>query len=520
MNLKAIIDAARPIEATGVVDMTIPIESIHYRAQDVSRHGLFVAVPGFAADGHDFVDKALANGAAAVVAQKPLTVDVPVLRVDDSRAALAKIATAFYGHPSRRMTVVGITGTNGKTTVSYILESILEAAGVTAGILGTVNHRCGGQVWPSANTTPESLDLQRLLAQMRTAGATHAVMEVASHGLTLRRVDGCAFDVGVYTNLTQDHLDFHGDMDRYWQSKKRLFTELLPTGGKAARAVINRDNAHGRELAREMAAVCPLLTFGFDHGNDIWPSVDRSDLNGSRGVIHTPEGDLPFNSPMVGRHNIENLLAAAGAALALGLPREAIQAGLATAAGAPGRLERVPDAHGRFVYVDYAHTPDALENVLNALQALRTHRLICLFGCGGDRDRRKRPLMGAIAGRLSDLVVVTSDNPRTEDPDQIIADILPGITPVMPQSYRAVELQSGWSAPGYIVLPDRREAIALAIGLARPGDTVLIAGKGHENYQIIGRETVPFDDSAVAAEHLEAAPAPAAAAKQAGGDAF
>ncbi len=518
MNLKDVIAAARPIETTGSIDMEIPIESIHYRAQDVSHQGLFVAVPGFAADGHDFVDTALSNGAAAVVAQKPLAVDVPVLRVDDSRDALARIATAFYGHPSRRMTVVGITGTNGKTTVSYILESILKAADVNVGILGTVNHRCGGQVWPSANTTPESLDLQRLLAQMQATGATHAVMEVASHGLALKRVDGCAFDVGVFTNLTQDHLDFHGDMERYWQSKKRLFTDLLPAGGKDARAVINRANPHGRELAREMAGVQPLLTFGIGHDNDIWPTVDRSDLNGSRGVIHTPEGDLPFNSPMVGRHNIENLLAAAGAALALGLPREAIQAGLAAADGAPGRLERVADAHGRFVYVDYAHTPDALENVLNALQAIRTRRLICLFGCGGDRDRRKRPLMGAIAGRLSDLVVVTSDNPRTEDPDQIIADILPGIAPVMPQSYRPIELENGWSAPGYVVLPDRREAIALAIGLARPGDTVLIAGKGHENYQIIGRETVPFDDNAVAAQHLEAAPA--TAAKQAGGDAF
>ncbi len=517
MKLQDVIAAAKPIETTGIVDSEMSIGSVHYRAQDVRPHGLFVAVPGFSADGHDFVDTALANGAAAVVAQKPLTVDAPVLRIEDSRAALARIATAFYDHPSRRMTVVGITGTNGKTTVSYILESILDAAGVTAGILGTVNHRCGGQVWPSANTTPESLDLQRLLAQMCKAGATHAVMEVASHGLELKRVDGCDFDVGVFTNLTQDHLDFHGDMDRYWQSKKRLFTDLLPASGKNARAVINRDNAHGRELAREMAAVCSLLTFGFEQGNDIWPSVDRSDLNGSRGVIHTPEGDLPFNSPMVGRHNIENLLAAAGTALALDLPCEAIQAGLAAATGAPGRLERVPDAHGRFVYVDYAHTPDALENVLNALQAIRTRRLICLFGCGGDRDRRKRPLMGAIAGRLSDLVVVTSDNPRTEDPGQIIADILPGITPVMPQSYRPAELRNGWPEPGYVVLPDRREAIALAIGLARAGDTVLIAGKGHENYQIIGRKTVPFDDNAVAAQNLAAAPA--AAAKHAGGDA-
>ena len=335
MNLQDVIAAVKPADITGP-PTTPSIRSVHYRAQDVASGGLFVAICGFTADGHDFVDRALESGAVAVVAQKPLAVQVPVLQVPDTRLALAQIAAAFYDHPSRHLTLVGITGTNGKTSVSYILESILKAAGVTAGILGTVNHRCGGKVWPSANTTPESLDLQRLLAEMRNANATHAVMEVASHGLALKRVEGCAFDVGVFTNLTQDHLDFHGDMDRYWQSKKRLFTELLPAGGKDARAVINRDNVHGRELNREIAGTLPTLTFGFDPANDVWPSVAQSNLNGSRGVIHTPAGDLPFTSPMVGRHNIENLLAAVGAALALDLPQEAIQAGLAAANGHPG----------------------------------------------------------------------------------------------------------------------------------------------------------------------------------------
>ncbi len=506
MILQDVIAAIRPEAITSPEAATVSIRSVHYRAQDVVPGGLFVAIRGFAADGHDFVDRAVANGAVAVVAQKPMPGVVPLLQVRDTRRALAQIAAAFYAHPSEAIALVGITGTNGKTTVAYILESILEAAGVRAGIIGTVNHRCGGQVWPSANTTPESLDLQRLLAEMRKAGATHVVMEVASHGIELKRVEGCAFDVGVFTNLTQDHLDFHGDMTRYWQTKKRLFTELLPAGAKAPRAVINRDNPHGRELARDMTERMPTLTFGFDVANDLWPTVEQSDLSGSRGVIHTPAGDLAFASPMVGRHNIENLLAAVGAALALDLPREAIQAGLASASGAPGRLERVPDGHGRFVYVDYAHTPDALENVLNALQTIKAGRLICLFGCGGDRDRGKRPLMGAIAARLSDLAVVTSDNPRTEDPDRIIGDILPGITPLMARAYRPAELQNGWTEPGYVVLPDRRAAIGLAIRLARPGDTVLIAGKGHENYQIIGRETVPFDDSEIAALQLAAAP--------------
>jgi UDP-N-acetylmuramyl-tripeptide synthetase len=517
MNLREAIAAIKPEAVTRPDAATVPIRSVHYRAQDVVPGGLFVAIRGFTADGHDFVDRAVANGAVAVVVQKPTPGVVPVLRVPDTRKALAQIAAAFYAHPSKAIALVGITGTNGKTTVAYILESIFAAAGVSAGIIGTVNHRCGGRVWPSAHTTPESVDLQRLLAEMRTSGATHAIMEVASHGIELQRVVGCAFDVGVFTNLTQDHLDFHGDMTRYWQTKKRLFTELLPMGGKSPRAVINGDNPHGRELAREITDRMPTLTFGFDPSNAIWPRVAQNNLSGSRGTIHTPAGDLAFASPMVGRHNIENLLAAAGAALALDLPQAVIEAGLSAANGAPGRLERVPDDHGRFVYVDYAHTPDALENVLNALQEIKTRRLICVFGCGGDRDRSKRPLMGAIAARLSDLAVVTSDNPRTENPGRIIDDILPGITPVMCRAYRPAELQNGWKEPGYVVLSDRREAIGLAIRLAQAGDTVLIAGKGHENYQIIGHETVPFDDGEIAA--LQLATMPAAVVDPMAGDA-
>jgi UDP-N-acetylmuramyl-tripeptide synthetase len=506
MNLDDVITVVQPAEIIGPVDGTRPVGAVHYRAQDVVPQGIFVAIPGFTADGHDFVDTAVDRGALAVVAQKPLALKVPVVRVADTRMALAQIAAAFYDHPSRDLTLIGITGTNGKTTVAYILESILQAAGRVVGVVGTVNHRCGAQVWPSTNTTPESLDLQKLLAEMRSAGATHVVMEVASHGLALNRVDGCEFDVGVFTNLTQDHLDFHGDMPRYWETKKRLFTELLPASAKNVQAVINQDNDHGRELAAQVATALPTLTFGFDGTNNIRPSVQASDLSGIRGRIHSPAGDLPFASPMVGRHNIENLLAAVGAALALDLPPRAIQEGLAAASGAPGRLERVPDTHGRYVYVDYAHTPDALENVLNALQQIKTRRLICLFGCGGDRDRQKRPLMGAIAGRLSDLVVVTSDNPRTENPEQIIADILPGINPVMPRVYRPQAIDGDWREPGYVVVPERRDAIALAIRLARADDTVLIAGKGHENYQILGRETVPFDDCEIAARNLAVPP--------------
>jgi UDP-N-acetylmuramyl-tripeptide synthetase len=309
-------------------------------------------------------------------------------------------------------------------------------------------------------------------------------------------VDACWFDVAAFTNLTQDHLDFHGDMEGYWRSKKALFTRILPAGPKGARAaaVINRDDPRGRELAAELAGQRPLITFGRDAANAIRPEVRQKDLTGLEAVLHTPKGAVRVRSALVGDHNLENIMAAAGCAVALDLPLEAVQDGVAATRSIPGRLEAVPDPQGRFIYVDYAHTPDALENVLKALNALRRRRLICVFGCGGDRDRRKRPLMGEIAGRLSDLAILTSDNPRTEDPLAIIADALEGIRQSAPKAYEMNRLPGPDAAPGHIVVPDRREAIRLAVRLARPDDTILIAGKGHETYQIIGRSTIPFDD--------------------------
>jgi len=496
MNLGDLIAVVQPSAVIGAADPETPVGSLHYGSREVVPGGIFFAIPGFSVDGHAYIDDACRRGARAVVAEKRLEPGVPVLQVADSRAALALAAAAFYGRPSEALTVIGLTGTNGKTTVSYLVENILKQAGLSAGVIGTVNYRYGDQVTAAARTTPESLDLQRILSEMQRQGVTHVVMEVASHGLDLHRVDACHFDVAAFTNLTQDHLDFHGDMERYWTSKKSLFTRHLYQGAKAsrARAVINREDPHGRKLAAELAGERLVTTFGRTAESDIWPEVKRNDLTGLEAVLHTPRGAIAMTSPLVGAHNLENILAATGCGLALELPLEAIRSGIGATRAVPGRLEPIPDPDGRFVYVDYAHTPDALENVLRALNALRQRRLICVFGCGGDRDRRKRPLMGEIAARLSDLAVVTSDNPRTEDPLAIINDALDGVRRAAPQVLTAQEVRNGFAPPGHIVVPDRRKAIALAIRAAQPGDTILIAGKGHETYQIIGRTTIPFDD--------------------------
>ena len=504
MNVGDLIAAVHPSAVIGDARPETPIGSLHDGSREVVAGGVFFAIPGFSADGHAYIDDACRRGALAIVAERTVTPGVPVLQVANSRAALALAAAAFYGHPSRDLTVIGVTGTNGKTTVSYILENILAQAGLSAGVIGTVNYRYGGTVVPAARTTPESLDLQRILAEMRRHDVTHVVMEVASHGLDLHRVDACAFDVAAFTNLTQDHLDFHGDMERYWASKKALFTRHLYQGPKGPRAcaVINREGVYGRELATEFTDLRRMITFGQEPTSDIWPEVRKNDLTGLEALIHTPRGSITMTSPLVGRHNLENILAAAGCGLALDLPLEAVRAGIAATEAVPGRLEPVSDPGGRFIYVDYAHTPDALENVLRALDALRRGRLICVFGCGGDRDRRKRPLMGEIAARLSDLAVVTSDNPRTEDPLAIIDDALEGVRRAAPQAFTRQEVLNGFAPPGHTVVPDRREAIALAIRAAQPGDTVLIAGKGHETYQVVGRATIPFDDREEARQAL------------------
>jgi UDP-N-acetylmuramyl-tripeptide synthetase len=480
------------------------IGGVYYRAQDVAPGGLFVAVKGFTADGHDFIGQAVERGAVAVVCERPVEANAVMVPVDNTRKALAAVSTSFYDHPSRKLTLIGITGTNGKTTTSYLIESILARAGLQTGVIGTINYRYCGQIFDNPVTTPESLDVQRILADMCHAGVTHAVMEVSSHALDLHRVYGCAFDMGVLTNFTQDHLDYHKDMETYWSCKRRLFTDLLPASApvKRPRAVINSDDPRGRALRNGLEL--PLLVTGQNHQADIQSQWNRFDLEGISARIKTPRGVMNVRSPLVGRHNLENILNAVGVGISLELSRENIAAGIEALDTVPGRLERIPNRLERFVYVDYAHTPDALENALLALRSLTADRILCVFGCGGDRDRDKRPQMGAIAARLSDLTIVTSDNPRTEPPEQIIAEIENGVRQETRNLYPKADARQGFAAKGYVLEPDRRAAIALSIQCSRPGDTVLIAGKGHEPYQIIGTQKFDFDDRKVALEAMAA----------------
>jgi len=471
------------------------IGSIHCRAQYVKPGGLFVAIPGFVRDGHDFIDDALARGASAILTEKPKKKDAIIIEVENTRKALAEVSSRFFGHPSQRLVLIAVTGTNGKTTVSYLVESILTKAGLSTGVIGTINYRFCEKTFCSPVTTPESLDLQRILSEMIADGVTHAVMEVSSHAIDLFRVESCQFDIGVFTNLSQDHLDFHKNMDSYWACKKRLFFEILSLSPKKsrARAVINCDDMRGGELSRMLSI--PSLTTGRSDGNMIWPSHVDHDRSGIMGRISTPVGAFDIKSSLVGRHNLDNILCATGVGIALNLPLDAIRAGIEAVSSVPGRLEPIANAMGRFVYIDYAHTPDALENVLTSLQQVAADRIICVFGCGGDRDKEKRPQMGKIAGRLCNLSVITSDNPRTEPSMEIITQIHRGIQQTDLVEYMPSGLTKGFHHKGYVIEPDRKRAIRLGITASRPGDTILIAGKGHETYQVIGNRSVAFDDS-------------------------
>jgi UDP-N-acetylmuramyl-tripeptide synthetase len=483
------------------------IESIYYRAQEVRPGGIFVAVIGRTADGHDYLHQALKNGAAAIVVLKEppqpylkkcleqaTGISPVMIRVPDTRKAMADMAARFFGNPSEKMTMIGITGTNGKTTVAYLIESILLKAGFNAGVIGTINYRYAGKVFDNPMTTPESPDLQRILAQMISEGVTHVVMEASSHAMDQNRIRCCWFDVAVFTNLSQDHLDFHGDMESYWASKKSLFTEYLTKGPKKnkAVAVINCDDDCGRELAD--ALTMPVIKTGAVSGSEIKAEHYQCKLFGTAGKVATHEGGFEFTTPLVGIHNVENILNAAGAGAALELATGTIKDGIEALSAIPGRLEKIASDSGRFVYVDYAHTPDALENAIKAIREIAPARVVCVFGCGGDRDKQKRPLMGEIAGRLCDLAVVTSDNPRSEKPLDIIEQIVQGVRQTDGVEYSSQDLQSGIGDKGFVIEPDRRRAIALGIKASRPNDAVLIAGKGHETYQILGDRTIDFDD--------------------------
>jgi UDP-N-acetylmuramoyl-L-alanyl-D-glutamate--2,6-diaminopimelate ligase len=491
-----------PEEVVPLPERDPDITSIHYRSQTVLSGGLFVAMVGRSADGHHYIEDAVNRGAAAVISEKIVDIPVPAVIVGNSRKALGIVSSRFYRHPSLSLCVIGVTGTNGKTTTTYIIESILKAAGLNVGVIGTIEYRYNNIVGENAMTTPESLDLQEILFEMVKSGVTHVVMEVSSHAIEFNRTHNCWLDVGVFTNLSQDHLDFHNTMAAYWQSKKRLFTEILVSGPKhkAAVAVINYDDDKGVELYREVQI--KKISVGFDKSCDLALKTFRTDVNGISGNINTPVGDMAFHSDLVGRYNAENILCAAGAAMALNLSLPVISAGIAAASRIPGRLESVPNARNIHVYIDYAHTPDALDNVLKELSALNPSKMICIFGCGGDRDRDKRPQMGKIVAGWCDLAIITTDNPRTEDPMDIIGQIETGMEKTAVRCHGEMAPASGSCRKGYVIEPDRKKAIGLGIRIAGPGDIVLIAGKGHETYQIVGDRTYPFDDRAVAGEML------------------
>jgi UDP-N-acetylmuramoyl-L-alanyl-D-glutamate--2,6-diaminopimelate ligase len=464
------------------------ISGVAYDSRRVQPGQVFVALKGQHADGASFARQAADRGAAGIVSSEPAPDGVPVpwIVVRDSRLALALLAAEFYGKPSTEMQVVGITGTNGKTTTAYLLASIFEAAEVRCGLLGTVGYRVGDETREATRTTPEAPDVQALLREMVDRGCGACAMEVSSHALSLRRVDGMTFAAAVFTNLTRDHLDFHADMEAYFQAKRRLF-EMLP---RDAPSLINLDDPRGSSLT-EIAG--RPVTYAVTRPADITPGALSFSLEGLAFDVRTPRGALRATSSLVGRPNVYNILAAVSTATALGLSFDAIERGISSLAGVPGRFQVVSDARDDVtVVVDYAHTDDALRNLLETARPLAAGRLLTVFGCGGDRDRTKRPLMGAVAGRLSDLIVITSDNPRGEDPARIIEEIQRGITPDTRRD----------TAQRILAVVDRRDAIGKAIELARAGDLVLIAGKGHEKYQVVGAEVRPFDDVAVAREAL------------------
>ena len=488
--LAALVDARLVLPGSGAALASEPaIAGVAYDSRRAARGHVFVALRGQRADGALYARQAIERGAVCVVSEQDPPPDLAArwVGVTDGRLALALLSDRFHGHPSGAMQVIGITGTNGKTTTAHLVASVFDAAGRPSGLLGTVGYRIGSELRAATHTTPEAPDLQAMLREMADRGCRACAMEVSSHALALRRVDGMAFAAAIFTNLTRDHLDFHGDMESYFLAKRRLF-EMLPAD---APALVNADDPRASALLE----VCGrAVTYGVNRPADVTPGPVAFSLDGLAFEVRTPRGPLHVRSPLVGRPNVYNILAAVAAGAALDLPSDAIERGIAALRGVPGRFEVVSAAgDGVTVVVDYAHTDDALRNVLETARPLTKGRLIAVFGCGGDRDRTKRPLMGAVAGRLSDLVILTSDNPRSEDPARIMEEIQRGITP---------DTRRG-SAQPVLVLVDRRAAIARAVELSRPGDVIVIAGKGHETYQIVGDRVLPFDDVAVAREALQ-----------------
>ena len=451
------------------------VTDLAYDARRVTPGALFVCVPGLKVDGHDFAPQAVANGAAALIVERELDEPVPQLVVEDAREAMALAADAFFGHPTRELELAGVTGTNGKTTTAFLLFAILAAAGRRPGLLGTIENRVGGERRAAVRTTSEAIDVQRLLREMLDAGDRSCAMEATSHGSALKRLLGIRFAVLVFTNLSQDHLDFHGTLEDYFDAKRRLFTEP-DVDGRRPPAVVNVGDAHGRRLAAELRAL----------GEEpvAFELRDAEELELTAGGARFLVDGIAIETKLRGRFNVENVLAAVRAARVLGIGPEAITTGVEHVTGVPGRFEAVDEGQPFTVLVDYAHTPEALENVLTEAREITAGRLVCVFGCGGDRDRGKRPLMGEVVARLADSAIVTSDNPRSEDPEAIVEEIVAGM-PAEPE-----------------VEPDREKAIAIALERAGEGDVVVIAGKGHEQGQEFADRIVPFDDREVAREAL------------------
>jgi UDP-N-acetylmuramoyl-L-alanyl-D-glutamate--2,6-diaminopimelate ligase len=498
--LRAVADrqpfASTPELGIPAAALAVQVQAIAYDSRRVVPGSVFVALRGVHADGTAFARDAATRGAALIVAETPAPAGArtPWLQVPDARLALASLAAAFQGDPSHELLLVGITGTNGKTTVSYLLESIFEAAGVKCGRIGTIGYRVGDQETDAARTTPEAPDLQKLLREMVKAGTGACAIEVSSHALALKRVDGLRFRAAIFTNLTRDHLDFHRDMEDYFQAKRRLF-ELLPPEGVA---VINADDRRGASL---VGVAGRTVAYAIDAAQaDVRSASLAISLQGLAFEVLTPRGTLHVRSQLVGRPNAYNILAAIATAVALDLPFDAIERGVAALTSVPGRFQLVSTAEDDVrVVVDYAHTDDALKNLLETARPIAGGRVITVFGCGGDRDRTKRPLMGAVAARLSDLVIVTSDNPRSEDPARIIEEIKKGI--VMPADRAPRGRPLPQSTP-CLAIVDRKAAIEKAVHEARPGDLLLLAGKGHEKTHTNGDRVLPFDDVDVARQAL------------------
>lgn len=475
MKLKQLLEDVAVTAMRAAPDLEVSLVTADSR--QVVAGAMFVAIPGMVVDGATYVDQALERGAAVILTDRPLGRDLPLVEVRDARAAMATVAANAFGRPAEKLRLIGVTGTSGKTTTTKMIESILDSTGEPAGLIGTIEYRAGSVREIADRTTPDAIVLQRWFARMVEEGVRHAVMEVSSHALSLRRTHGVPFAAAVFTNLSRDHFDFHRDFEDYFAAKKMLFDQI---DRSRASAIVNGDDEYGRRLAQELGAAA--MTYGRDSGNSIHPAEGfEVSIDGLHGVLETPAGRIEVDSPLIGAPNLSNWMAAVGAAIAVGIGREAIESGIRNLRAVRGRFERVEIEDGKAVLVDYAHKPDALEKLLHAVRGLAPERkIVLLFGCGGDRDAGKRPLMGQIAARLADTTVITSDNPRSEDPLVIIRQI-----------------EDGYREEGRgdcLTIIDRREAIEKAVSFAGDDSVVVIAGKGHETYQVVGDQILHFDD--------------------------